>query len=201
MTDPLASIDPSRAALLVMDYQRGIIERLGEAGDTLVDAMASTLTAARELGVHVGYVRVAFTDDDIAAFPATSSMGARVGSMGLAMHDDSPATAVDERIAPQPGDIVVRKVRVGPFSTTDLAEQLLARGVDTLLLAGISTSGVVLSTVRDAADRDYRVVVVRDRCADPEPDVHEFLVERIFPRQATVVTSAELLAGLGPAPS
>ena len=63
---------------------------------------------------------------------------------------------------------MVRKTRVGAFSTTDLDEQLRQRGVDTLLLAGISTSGVVLSTVRDAHDRDYRVFVARRRSA-PTP--------------------------------
>ncbi len=95
-------------------------------------------------------------------------------------------------MAPEDGDIVVRKVRVGAFSTTDLDEQLRGRGIDTLILAGISTSGVVLSTVRDASDRDYRVVVLTDATADREADVHEFLIERIFPRQADVVAVAEL---------
>ncbi len=119
-------------------------------------------------------------------------MGARVGTSAHAFHNDSPTTAVHERVAPQDGDIIVRKVRVGAFSTTDLDAQLRERGVDTLILAGISTSGVVLSTVRDASDRDYRVLVLADATADPEPDVHAFLTERIFPRQADVITVAEL---------
>jgi nicotinamidase-related amidase len=83
---------------------------------------------------------------------------------------------------------------VSAFSTTDLDPQLRERGIDTLLLAGISTSGVVLSTVRDAADRDYALFVVADACADPEPDVHAFLTERIYPRQASVITVADLEA-------
>ena len=94
----------------------------------------------------------------------------------------------------------MRKTRVGPFGTTDLHEQLQAKGIDTLILAGISTSGVVLSTVRDGHDRDYRLIVLSDLCADPEADVHEFLIERIFPRQAEVITSdgAARAAALGP---
>ena len=146
----------------------------------------------RAAGGHVGYVRVAFEDADLEAMPATSSMGARIASAGAAMHADAPATQVHEAVAPQDGDIVVRKVRVGAFSTTDLDAQLRERGVDTLVLAGISTSGVLLSTVRDASDRDYRVLVLADASADPEPDVHAFLTERIFPRQAEVLTVAEL---------
>ena len=88
----------------------------------------------------------------------------------------------------------MRKVRVGAFGTTDLDEQLRARGVDTLVLAGISTSGVLLSTVRDGYDRDYRLLVLADASADPEPGVHEFLTETLFPRQAEVIEVADLQA-------
>ena len=88
----------------------------------------------------------------------------------------------------------MRKTRVGAFSTTDLAEQLDSRGIDTLFLSGISTSGVVLSTLRDAADRDYRLFVLADVCADPAPDVHAMLVEKVFPRQADVLSSTNLQA-------
>jgi nicotinamidase-related amidase len=73
-----------------------------------------------------------------------------------------------------------------------LAEQLRDRAIATLILAGVSTRGVVLSTVRDAADRDYEVFVLADATADPEPGVHGLLVERIFPRQAHVITVAQL---------
>ncbi len=86
----------------------------------------------------------------------------------------------------------MRKVRVGAFSTTDLDRQLQARGIDTLILAGIATSGVVLSTVRDAADRDYRVYVLADGSADRDPEVHDVLINKVFPRQAHVITIAEL---------
>lgn len=67
-----------------------------------------------------------------------------------------------------------------------------SRGIDTLILAGISTSGVVLSTVRDGSDRDYRILVLADATADRETDIHEFLIERILPRQAEVITVAQL---------
>jgi nicotinamidase-related amidase len=117
--------------------------------------------------------------------------------MRAAMHADAATTAIDARVAPQDEDIVVRKTRVGPFSTTDLHEQLQSRGVDTLVLAGISTAGVVLSTVRQAADFDYRVVVVSDACADPDPEVHAILMEKVFPRQADVVSVKDAIDLLG----
>jgi nicotinamidase-related amidase len=188
MTNP---IDPQRTALLVMDYQNGVVDMLGEPDDLLSRA-ADAIALVRDRGAHVGYVRVAFTDADLDTIPATSGMGQRIAASGRAFHDDSPTTAVHERLTPADGDIVVRKTRVGAFSTTDLDARLREHNIDTLILAGISTSGVVLSTVRDASDRDYRVLVLADATADREPDVHAFLIERIFPRQAEVITTAQL---------
>jgi nicotinamidase-related amidase len=191
MTDQLPPIDPRRAALLVMDYQNAIVSMLGEPDDLLASA-ADAIATARRAGAHVGYVRVAFEDADLAAIPPTSRMGQRVSTSAEAFHNDSPTTAVHDRVAPAPDDIVVRKTRVGAFSTTDLDARLREHDIDTVILAGISTSGVVLSTVRDASDRDYRVLVLADATADPDPEVHEFLIERIFPRQADVITVADL---------
>lgn len=71
-----------------------------------------------------------------------------------------------------------------------------AGGIDTLVLAGIATSGVVLSTVRHAADADYRLVVVSDCCADRDPEVHRVLLEKVLARQTTVTTAAEVLQSL-----
>jgi nicotinamidase-related amidase len=196
MTDSPSPIDPARTALLVMDYQAGILARLPEA-EALLARAAEAIDIVRRSGGHLGYVRVAFEDADYAAIPATNRMAANVAAAGDAFHSDSPTSAVHERVAPQAGDIVVRKIRVGAFSTTDLDEQLRERGIETLILAGLSTSGVVLSTVRDGADRDYRLLVLADACADPQPSVHEFLLEYVFPRQADVVTIAELPDLLG----
>lgn len=204
MTSTLPAIDPSRTALLVMDYQAGILGRLSEAEDLLARA-ADAIAVVRSHGGQIGYVRVGFDDADYDVLPGHNRMAAAVAAAGrAALHSDSPATAVHDAVAPEPGDIVVRKTRVGAFSTTDLDEQLRDRGITTVVLAGLSTSGVVLSTVRDAADRDYRVVVLADACADPEPGVHEFLTEKIFPRQADVITIAglsDLLAAPGAAGS
>jgi nicotinamidase-related amidase len=191
VSDTVPAIDPQRTALLVMDYQTGILGRLPDA-EALLARAAEAIGIARDHGARIGYVRVAFTDEDFAAMPPTSRMGTRVGTSPQALHADSPATAIHDQIAPQPGDVVVRKTRVGAFSTTDLDNQLRGHDVDTLILAGISTSGVLLSTVRDASDRDYRVVVLADASADPEPDVHDFLIQRIFPRQADVIMLADL---------
>jgi nicotinamidase-related amidase len=181
MTNAASTIDPATTALLVMDYQRGIVAMIEDSG-SLLERAADAIARVRGRGGHIGYVRVAFTDDDLAALPPTSGMGARVTSSPEAFRAGSPNTAVHDRVAPQDGDIVVRKTRVGAFSTTNLDEQLRKRGIDTLILAGISTSGV----------RDYRLFVLADATADRDPEVHALLLEKVFPRQAEVVTVADL---------
>jgi nicotinamidase-related amidase len=191
VTDVFPAIDPARTALLVMDYQAGVLDLVPGAAELLIRA-ADTIAMMRGYGGQIGYVRVAFEDADYDAIPPTSMMGTRVASAGREFHADSPATAIPDHVAPQAGDIVVRKTRVGAFSTTDLDKQLRDRDIDTLILAGISTSGVVLSTVRDAHDRDYRVFVLADLTADRDQDVHDFLIGRVFPRQAHVITSSDL---------
>jgi nicotinamidase-related amidase len=191
------TLDPASTALLVMDYQPGIVDRLGERSAPLLELAKQAIATARVRGAHVGYVRVAFEPADLAQVAPRNRMFARIAEAGDGLSASSPQTAVPPDVAPQDGDIVVRKTRVGAFSTTDLHEQLSARGVDTLILAGISTSGVVLSTIRDAADRDYGLVVLADACADFEPDVHAILTEKVFPRQADVVSVADLDALLG----
>ncbi len=191
-------LDPGRTAVLVMDFQPGILANLPDS-ETPLDRAAAAIAVARAAGATVGYVRVAFTPEDLEGVPETSRMAKRAAEAGERLDAGSPQTAVHERVAPLEGDIVVRKTRVGAFSTTDLDEQLSARGIDTIVLAGISTSGVVLSTVRDAHDRDYRVLVLADASADPKAEVHEFLTTEIFPRQAEVITVEELDRLLGSA--
>src|SRR6266516_7528180 len=79
---------------------------------------------------------------------------------------------------------------------SDLAVLLTAGNIGTLVLAGAATSGVVLSTVRQAADLDYRLTVLSDGCLDPDPEVHRVLTGKVFPRQASVATAAAWITGL-----
>jgi nicotinamidase-related amidase len=98
MTD---QIDPPCAALLVMDYQNGIVDMLG-APDQLLARAADAIALARRRGANVGSVRVAFEDADFEAIPDTSRMGARVAASAKAFHNDSPTTAVHDRVRPNP---------------------------------------------------------------------------------------------------
>jgi nicotinamidase-related amidase len=117
---------------------------------------------------------------------------AAAGTEGAAIH---PAAAARE------GEPIVVKHHLSPFVGTDLETLLRASGIDTLVLAGVHTSGVVLSTVRHAGDLDSRLVVVRDCCADPDAKVHAMLLDIVIPKQAAVVTMAELVGALPGKPS
>jgi nicotinamidase-related amidase len=190
MNETVPTIDPQHAMLLVMDYQRAILNNLPGA-DELLPRVAQAIAAARGRGVRIGYVRVAFNEADYDALPDTNKGFAAIAT-GRSLYHEAPETAVHDAVAPEPGDLTVRKTRVGAFSTTDLDGQLRDGKIDTLILAGISTSGVVLSTVRDAADRDYRLYVLEDGCADRDGEVHGLLMRKVFPRQAYVISIADL---------
>jgi nicotinamidase-related amidase len=190
---PETSIDPHHTALLVMDYQNGLIGSLPNSENLLTRAREAIDLVRRHDG-HIGFVRIGFESGEFTQIPAHSPMAAVVTpERHESLHSEAPTTQIHDRLAPEPGDITVRKIRIGAFSTTDLDQHLADREITTLILAGISTSGVVLSTLRDAIDRDYRIVVLSDACADPDPETHSFLTERIFPRHALVMTTAELV--------
>jgi nicotinamidase-related amidase len=186
------NLDPARTALLIMDYQVGIVGRLPDP-DALLDRVEAAIAEVRARGGHIGWVRVAFSDADFDAIPPASVMARMVTpDRRAALHADAPTSQLHDRLSPQPQDIAVRKTRVGAFTTTDLDRQLADRAVTTLILAGVSTSGVVLSTVREAMDRDYRIVVLADASADPDPATHAFLTGTLFPRHTTVIDVGDL---------
>jgi nicotinamidase-related amidase len=196
MNETTPIINPKHTMLLVMDCQPAILRNLPGA-EELLPRLVEAINVARSGGVRIGYVRVGFDDADYNAIPDTNKAFSGVAA-GRRMHDEAPETAIHDAVAPEPGDLVVRKTRVGAFSTTDLDQQLRALNIDTLILAGVSTSGVVLSTVREAADRDYRVYVLEDGSFDREQDVHDILTRKVFPRQAYVISIADLSNLLGP---
>lgn len=176
-------------ALLVMDVQQGIVQRFGNDPE-LLDRLAAVIARARSAAIPVIYVIVRFRPE----YPEVSRRNrsfAAIRDAGDAMVETNAATEIHPAVAPQPGDIVVTKRRVSAFAGSDLEVVLRAQRIDTLVLTGIATSGVVLSTVRAAADMDYRLIVLSDCCADRDAEVHRVLLSKVFPRQAEVCTAAE----------
>jgi nicotinamidase-related amidase len=183
----------ARPVLLVMDFQHGIVDSLGDS--SVLDAASRAVKAARASQIPVMFVRVAFRPGYPEAAESNPAFGA-VAKSGDAMTENHPATQVHAALESRPEEPVVVKRRVSAFSGSDLDVLLRAAGADTLVLAGISTSGVVLSTLRQAADLDYRLIVLSDACADRDPEVHRVLTEKVFPRQALVTVTDEWIATL-----
>jgi nicotinamidase-related amidase len=186
----VADIQSSKAALLLMDFQNVIVGMIGDQAPALLERAAKARETARAAGMAVMHVRVAFRDADYAAIPSRNKgFSALAGKRFIT--DGSPEADVHAALKPAVDEEVFTKTRVGAFSTTDIGKKLAARGINTLILTGIATSGVVLSTLRDAADRDYRIFVISDCCADMDAEVHRALTEKVFPRQADVITLAD----------
>jgi nicotinamidase-related amidase len=187
-------VSDSRSVLLLMDFQHAVVERLGS--PSVVSAAGRAAEGARGAGVPVMFVRVAFRPGYPEIAATNSTFSAMASSAGDSYLEDAPVTQVHAALAPLPGEPVVLKRRVSAFSGSDLDVLLRAAGADSLVLAGIATSGVVLSTLRQAADLDYRLTVLADACADRDEEVHRVLTEKVFPRQALVTTTDAWVASL-----
>lgn len=175
-------------ALLVMDMQAGILGRLPDTAK-FVGNVATAVAAARSNGIPVIYVIVGFRQGMPEVSMNNKSFAASKAAMaGASMEDFMKVTP---ELAPQAGELVVVKRRISAFTGSDLQVVLSAYGVQHLVLSGIATSGVVLSTIREAADKDYRITVLSDGCTDADEEVHRVLTTKVFPRQADVVTVAE----------
>jgi nicotinamidase-related amidase len=171
-----------KTALLVMDVQREIVERLGD--ERLLERVAAALAAARAAAIPVIFVRVAFRP----GHPEVSSRNRTFAALRDAGRlSDGESTAVHPAVEPRPGEPVVTKRRVSAFAGSDLDTILRAGEITELVLCGIATSGVVLSTLRAAADLDYALTVLHDACADGDAEIHRVLTEKVFPRQADVL--------------
>lgn len=181
-----------KSALLVMDVQRVVVDRYPDPG--YLPRLREATKAARAAGLPVIYAVVGFRP----GYPEISLQNKMFGPLAREnrMADSDDATAIHPEVAPEPGDVIVTKKRVSAFAGSDLEMILRSGGIDHLVLTGIATSGVVLSTVRQAADLDFGLTVLSDGCLDADPEVHRVLTEKVFPRQADVTTIADWAAAL-----
>lgn len=172
--------DTRRTALLVMDVQPGIVERIADK-DAYLGRVTSAIDHARRAGTRVVHVVVGFRPGAPEASPMFRQFAAR-------LIDARPSLAMED------GDVLVTKKRVSAFAGSDLEVLLRTNDIRHLVLCGIATSGVVLSTIREAADKDYELTILSDLCADMDDEVHRILIEKVFPKQAKVMTGAEWMS-------
>ncbi len=175
-------------ALLVMDMQLGIVPMLPGA-TALIPNINKAIAHGRKQSIPVIYVVVGFRQGAPEANVNNKSFGAAKTKYANTNMDEFMKVHPD--LTPQPGDITVTKRRISAFTGSDLEVVLRSFGIQHLVLTGISTSGVVLSTTREAADKDYRITILSDCCADADEEVHRVLTTRVFLRQADVMTVEE----------
>ena len=174
MTQQLTQIDPAKTAVLIMDFQQRIIANVASDPVAVVENAAKALDGARAAGIPVIYVV----------------------HRGGPFADYAPDIELHPGVTPADGEMVITKVRPGPFSTTALDVTLREMGRDTLVIMGVATSGCVLSGVRWAVDVNYSFIVLSDACSDGDPEVHRVLTEKVYPRQGRVMATDEFLQAI-----
>ena len=187
-------IDPAHTAVLSMDCQAGIVSiYTRETKDAFLVRVASVLNHARATGMTIIHIQVGFRP----GLPEISSRNALFGAIKSSEQHQQlfrePHATIPDTIAPQGNEIVITKHRISAFAGTDLDMILRANDIDTLVLYGISTSGVVLSTLIDAADADYRLAVIGDCCADLDAALHDCLIQRFYPTRGAVFSSEDFI--------
>jgi nicotinamidase-related amidase len=187
---PELQLNPQKTALVLIDLQNAVVG-MHTAPYTAVQVVANSKKLAeafRAVGAPVVYVRVDINDFMKLPVDQPYNMG------------DKPIPAVASEIAPsagfQPGDILVTKRHWGAFAGTDLEQQLKARGVDTVVLTGISTNAGVESTARQGTGLGFAFVLVEDACAGQDAEEHRFAFEKTYPRLARVRATNEVIAAL-----
>lgn len=188
-------LDKDHTALVIADFYEAMMTTIPHAVDRgVVGKTAALQQAARDAGIMVCYCATVFR-------PGYPEIGARNKTFGQRKASGQPAVfdplaVIHPAVAPVEGEVVVGKHRVNALYGTGLDVALRANDIHNLIILGYATSGVVLSTVRYASDLDYNLFVVEDCCSDSDSEVHDFLTGRIFPRQAEVVQSSDVIAAL-----
>jgi nicotinamidase-related amidase len=189
------NLDKSKTMLLMADFSTSGIGQnpIAKERQTLERAR-EVLDAARKAGVFVGYCISHFRPGFPEVSDRNTTRAARRDAGEILPAD--PAALIHPAVQPQAGEPVIAKHRTSAFSGSAFEMILRAHNIETLILMGHATSGVILSTVRLAADLDYHLIVVEDGCADRDPEVHKLLMEKVFPRQGTVVSAKEMVEAL-----
>jgi nicotinamidase-related amidase len=183
--------DPPRTALLAMDCQTGLVSVYAKSQDDLMMRASSALRAARTAGMLIVQVQVGFRPGLPEVSGRNKLFAAIKSSQPHQEFFQGSSGAIHPALGPEPADIILTKHRVSAFVGTDLEMLLRSNEIETIILFGIATSGVVLSTLLQASDADYQLVVIADCCVDRDMELHRTLLERFFPTRAEVITTEE----------
>lgn len=190
-------LDPSATALVVFDMQNGQIRVADEQRQAwltesqIVQRCVDLVAAARSAGVPIYYVRNNRRADGADQAPVLTDRGMGGGGATPPPYPGWQWEIIDE-LAPEDGDFVVDKIRMGAFSSTPLDTLLRARGIDTVVLCGVRTTIGIANTVRDGRDLLYNMVVAADATGGVDPDEHRWMLDHIFPIFGRVRTVEQL---------
>ena len=191
MSAQIPAIVPARTAVVVMHYQTDILGLFPEVAPALLAHTRKLCDAARARGVGVYFANLRFSPGYPEVSPSNRN-GQGIKRLGL---------FIDDRTAPELGqresEPLIIAHRASVFFGTDLEVRLSAQGVDSLIMVGIASTGVVLSSVAYASDADFSLYTVKDCCYDPDPVVHEHLFATAFDSRTMVLSLEEALRLLG----
>ena len=185
-----AGADGARSALLLLDCQEGVAGRVfadAESRAGFVSAVQAAVRAAQTVGVPCIRVEVEFRPGHPEVSPTNTYFGRvkEAGRLVAGTDQAGPMTELADLLETMPR---VVKRRIGAFPDTDLAVLLRGFRCEGFVLAGLITSGAVLSTACSAADLDYRVTVLSDACHDPTEPAHRALLDHVLPMRGDVVS-------------
>ena len=183
-----------KAALLIVDFVNGFTDPAKFGGgniDEAIEATVGLLAYCRERGVPVAHTRVVFADDGA----DTNIMCMKVPAL-TGLTEDAPESQIVDVLAPAPGEIVIRKRVPSAFFGTDLAPAFAKLRVDTVMVAGCTTSGCVRASVLDAMCHGFRPVVIADCVGDRALGPHEANLFDMGQKYADIVTGADAMAAL-----
>lgn len=195
-------LPPGRTALVVVDIQtdfaapHGLIGRHGAdmaPVEAVVDRIEGLIAAARSAGATVAFMRVVTRPEtDSGALKTLYARRGMPGGQAICRIEDGGADYY--RVAPEPGDIEIEKLLFDSFHGTDLDQQLRARGIESVVMTGVSTDCCVDQTARSAFHRGYHVFVVSDACAAYEPELHSGTLNVLQKNCALLTTSDAVTA-------
>lgn len=190
------TFDPSHTVVLALDCQTGVISVYAKPQGDFITRVSSVLNAARGAGMAVIHVQVGFRPGLPEVSVRNKLFGAIKASKPHQEFFQGSSGEIHPLLGPKPDDIIVVKHRISAFAGTDLEMILRAREIHTIVMFGIATSGVVLSTLLQASDADYRLVVVENCCADLDMELHAALITRLFPARADVMSAEGFVKAL-----
>lgn len=197
MSVPLIStLEPRRTAVLSLDIQTALVAIYAKDSPDFMSTVPSVIAHCRKVHANLVHVRVGFRP----GFPEVSERNRFLAAMKADPQHrqifQGELGAIHPAVAPESEEVVITKHRVSAFQGTDLGIILRSKEIDTLVLFGIATSGVVLSTALEATDLDYRVFVVKDCCVDLDSEVHSCVLDKLLTGRTTVLTAGQLIENL-----